>query len=211
MARYKGPVCRICRREGQKLFLKGQRCYGPKCAWEKKQYAPGQSGESRGRRRRPSDYGIQLREKQKLRHMYGVLERPFRRYVQQADRTEGVTGENLLRLLELRLENTVFRAGLAASRPEARQLVSHGHFAVNGHVVNVPSYRLRPGDVVSVREKSRDITPIAAAAGAAGGRPQLSWLEADPENRAAKVIALPERSEIDTDVDEQMVIEYYSR
>ncbi len=211
MARYKGPVCRICRREGQKLFLKGQRCYGPKCAWEKKQYPPGQFGESSMRRRRPSDYGIQLREKQKLRAIYGVLEKPFRKYIQHAERMEGVAGENLLKLLELRLENVVFRAGLAASRPEARQLVAHGHFTVNGRVVNVPSFRVRPGDEIAVKQSSRDIPPIAAAAGAAAGRPQLAWIEAAPEARTAKIIAVPERSQIDTDVDEQMIIEFYSR
>lgn len=211
MARYKGPVCRICRREGQKLFLKGQRCYGPKCAWEKKQYAPGQFGASGARRRRPSDYGIQLREKQKLRHAYGVLEKAFRKYVREAERMGGVASENLLRLLEMRLDNAVFRSGLAASRAEARQLVAHGHFTVNGQVVNVASYRLRPGDVLGAKPTSRDITPIAAAAGGAGGRPQLTWLESDPENRTARVVTLPERPEIDTEVDEQMIIEFYSR
>lgn len=211
MARYKGPVCRICRREGQKLFLKGQRCYGPKCAFEKKAYPPGQFGERGTRRRRPSDYGIQLREKQKLRNTYGVLEKPFRRYVREAEGLEGVGGENLLRLLETRLDNIVYRSGVAASRPEARQLVVHGHFTVNDKRADVPSYRCRPGDVIKAKDKSKDIAPIAAAAGAAGGRPQLSWLQADPEGRTATVVSLPDRAEIDVVINEQMVMEYYSR
>jgi len=210
MARYKGPVCRVCRREGQKLFLKGQRCYGPKCAWEKKQYPPGQAGES-GSRRRPSDYAIQMRQKQKLRRIYGVLEKPFRKYIAEAERIEGVAGENLLRLLECRLDNIVYRAGFASSRKEARQLVSHGHFTLNGRTADVPSLRVRPGDVVKVRDKSKDIAPIAAAAAAAGGRPQLSWLQAEPGARTATLVAHPERAEIDTIVDEQMIIEFYSR
>lgn len=215
MARYKGPVCRICRREGQKLYLKGQRCYGPKCVWDKKdhpkQYPPGQFGEAGMRRRRPSDYGMQMREKQKLRFTYGVLEKPFRRYVAAAERMEGVAGENLLRLLELRLDNVVYRAGLASSRAEARHLVSHGHFMVNGRRTDIPSMGLRPGDTVRVQDKSRDIAPIAAAAAAAAGRPPMKWLAANPAERTATVTALPERAEIDTNVNEQMIIEFYSR
>jgi small subunit ribosomal protein S4 len=211
MARYKGPVCRICRREGQKLFLKGNRCYGPKCAWEKKAYPPGQSGQAAARRRRVSDYGVQLREKQKLRAIYGVLEKPFRKYVAMAERMEGVAGENLLKLLETRLDNVVYRAGLAASRPEARQLVSHGHFVVNGHITNVPSFRMKPGYVLSVKDKAKNLPPIVAAAEAAGGRPPLAWLQADLAGRQATVLAMPERGDIDTDVVEQMVMEFYSR
>jgi len=211
MARYKGPVCRKCRREGQKLFLKGQRCTSPKCSFEKKAYPPGQLGEAGLRRRRTSDYGTQLREKQKLRTMYGVLEKPLRRYVEHAERMEGVAGENLLRLLEARLDNIVYRAALAASRAEARQLVSHGHIVVNGRTVSVASFRVRPGDVVKVRDKSRDIAPVAAATGAAGGRAVLSWLQCDPDGRMATMVAVPERSEIEADVDEQMIIEFYSR
>ena len=210
MARYKGPVCRKCRREGQKLFLKGQRCYGPKCAWEKKQYPPGQSGEG-GSRRRPSDYAMQMREKQKLRGFYSVLEKPFRKYVRQAERMDGVAGENLLRLLECRLDNVVYRAGMAQSRKEARQLVAHRHFTVNGHIVDVASVRVRPGDVVKCRDKSKDIAPVAAAAASAGGRPQLSWLQVDLGTRTATMVSMPERAEIDTQVDEQTIIEFYSR
>lgn len=211
MARYKGPVCRLCRREGQKLFLKGQRCTSPKCSFEKKQYPPGQFGESGLRRRRTSDYGTQLREKQKLRNMYGILEKPLRRYVEHAERMDGVAGENLLRILEARLDNVVYRAAMGASRAEARQLVNHGHITVNGRVVSVASFHVRPGDVVKVRDKSRDIAPVAAASGAAGGRTALSWLQSDPENRTATMIAVPERAEIEADVDEQMIIEFYSR
>ena len=211
MARYTGPVCRLCRREGQKLYLKGQRCNGPKCAWEKKQYPPGHLGEASLRRRRQSDYGIQLREKQKLRRIYGVLEKPFRRYVRRAERMDGVTSENLLRLLETRLDNLVYRAGLAASRAEARQLVAHGHIAVNEAVVDRPSFGATPGDALGVVQKSRDIAPVAGAAAAAGGKAQLSWLQTDPENRTATVMAMPDRAEIDVEVDEQTIIEFYSR
>lgn len=211
MARYKGPVCRICRREGQKLFLKGNRCYGPKCAWEKKAYPPGQSGQAAARRRRVSDYGVQLREKQKLRAIYGVLEKPFRKYVALAERMAGVAGENLLKLLETRLDNVVYRAGLAESRPAARQLVSHGHFVVNGHITNVASFHMKPGFVLSVKDKDKNLPPIVAAAETAGGRAQLAWLQTDLAGRQATVLAMPERGDIDTDVVEQMVMEFYSR
>lgn len=210
MARHSGPVCRICRREGHKLFLKGQRCYGPKCAIEKKAYPPGQFGDSAQHRRRSSDYGMQLREKQRLRALYGISEKPFRRYVREAERMDGVAGENLLKLLESRLDSVLVRASLAASRAEGRQLVAHGHITVNGQKVSVSSYRLRPGDVVGVRERSRDIMPIAAAAGAAAGA-SLPWLQADPENRTATMLSLPERADINVDIDEQTIIEFYSR
>jgi small subunit ribosomal protein S4 len=210
MARYKGPVCRKCRREGSKLYLKGQRCYGPKCSWEKRQYPPGQNGENSGRRR-PTDFAIQLREKQKLRTIYGVLEKPFRKYIAEADRMEGVAGENLLWLLERRLDNLVYRAGMAASRKEARQLVAHGHFTVNGHMVNVASYLVRPGDTLKAKDRSKDIAPIAATAAAAGGRPPLPWLQTDLAARSATLVARAARSEIDTEIDEQMIIEFYSR
>jgi small subunit ribosomal protein S4 len=211
MARYKGPVCRICRREGQKLFLKGSRCYGPKCAWEKKAYPPGQFGQAAARRRRLSDYGVQLREKQKLRAIYGVLEKQFRKYVARAEKMDGVAGENLLKLLETRLDNVVYRAGFASSRAEARQLVSHGHFTVNGHITNVPSFQMKPGYVLAVKEKARNLPPIVAAAEAAGGRAPLPWLQVDLAGRQATVVAMPERADIDVDVAEQMVMEFYSR
>ncbi|NSW57518.1 MAG: 30S ribosomal protein S4 [Armatimonadetes bacterium] len=211
MSRYRGPVCRICRREGQKLFLKGQRCNGPKCAIEKKAYPPGQFGDSTQRRRRISDYGMQLREKQRLRAIYGVLEKPFRKYVMEAERMEGVAGENLLKLLESRLDSVLVRASLASSRAEARQLIAHGHVTVNGRKVTIKSFRMRPGDVVGVRERSREIQPIAGAVASAGGRPSLPWLQADPENRTATMLSLPERADIDVDIDEQTIIEFYSR
>lgn len=210
MSRYSGPVCRICRREGHKLFLKGQRCYGPKCAIEKKAYPPGQFGEGAQHRRRSSDYGQQLRMKQRLRALYGVNEKPFRKYVSEAERMEGVAGENLLKLLESRLDSVLVRASLASSRAEARQLIAHGHITVNGHKVSVASYRLRPGDVVGVRERSRNIVPIAAAA-SAGASPVLPWLQSDPENRTATMLSLPERADINVDIDEQTIIEFYSR
>jgi len=179
---------------------------------EKKAYAPGQFGEGgTRRRRRPSDYAIQLREKQRLRSIYGVFERVFRGYVERAERMEGVAGENLLKLLETRLDNAFYRSGLAQSRAESRQLVVHGHALVNGSKVTVPSFQLRPGDVIGVREKSREIVPIAAAVAAAGGRPQLPWLQADPENRTATVLSYPERADIDVEIDEQTIIEFYSR
>jgi len=211
MARYSGPVCRICRREGRKLLLKGQRCYGPKCGMEKKPYPPGQFGDSQTRRRRLSDYGQQLREKQRLRHMFGLLESVLRTYLEEAERMEGVAGENLLKLLETRLDSVVYRASFAMSRAEARQLVSHGHITVNGRKVNVASFKLRPGDVVGVREKSRSLQPIAAAVGAGATRGSLSWLQVDAENRTATVLGLPERVDIAIDIDEQMIVEYYSR
>ncbi len=210
MARQTEATCRICRREGQKLYLKGQRCYGPKCAFQKKPYLPGQFGDSFRRRRRPSDYAIQLREKQKLRSIYGILEKPFRRYIRAAERSSGVAGEVLLQLLETRLDNVVWRAGFAASRPAARQLVGHRHFAVNGRVVNIPSFRVRPGDVITVREGSRDSQPIVQALAASSGS-NLSWLQVAPEQRTITVVAVPTREEIDTEVQEQQVIEFYSR
>lgn len=211
MARYNGPVCRLCRREGQKLFLKGQRCNGQRCAFEKKAYAPGQFGASGARRQRLSDYGTQMREKQKLRRTYGVAEKSFRKYINHAERMEGVAGENLLKLLERRFDNIVYRAGLASSRAAARQMIVHGHFMINDRKVNVPSYMLRVGDVVKVKPKSLNIVPVETAIAGAGGKSTLSWLERDIEGRKATFIAVPERAEIDTDVNEQMIIEFYSR
>ncbi len=210
MARYRGSVCRICRRAGQKLFLKGQRCYGPKCAFERRSNPPGQVGRSR-RRPRPTDYGTQLREKQKVRSIYGVFEKQFYRYVRQAERQAGVSGENLLQLLERRLDNVVFRASFASSRAQARQLVNHRHFEVNDRPVNIASYLVKPGDVVKVRNNSKEILPIQQAieAGAAGG--SLSWLEVDDQNRSVNIVGLPVRSEIDVDVNDQVVMEFYSR
>jgi small subunit ribosomal protein S4 len=210
MARYREAVCRICRREGGQLFLKGQKCYGPKCVVQKKAYPPGQGGEQRAQRRRPSDYGKQLREKQKLRAIYGLLERQFRRYISAAVRAGGVTGEVLMQLLERRLDNVLYRAGFAASRSEARQLVTHGHFTVNAHLVNIPSYQVRPGDVIKVKDGSKSAGPFKEMK-AAAGRPIPEWLGVEYENMTVTVNAVPTREQIDTEVDEQQVVEFYSR
>ncbi len=208
MARQRGPLCRMCRREGIKLFLKGDRCYMSKCAVERKGHPPGQHGRER---HKLSEYGVHLREKQKVRRFYGVLERQFRRYVALAMRTRGVTGTALLRLLERRLDNVVYRAGLAASRAEARQLVNHGHFLVNGRKVNIPSYLLRPNDTVQVREDSRSLTRFKELAEAAAARRLPDWLSADYETMRVTVLRYPEREEIDLPVKEQLIVEHYAR
>ena len=200
--------CRQCRRAGQKLFLKGERCYGKKCAIEKRNFAPGQHGNS-GRPPKITAYGSQLREKQKMRQMYRVLEGPFRSYVAEATRRHGVTGENLLQLLEMRLDNVVYRLGFAASRAQARQLVNHGHFLVNGKPVDIPSYQTRPGETITVVEDSRRIPVIQAAMGSASRIP--GWLSVDNNQFTGKVIVAPKREEVDSDVQEQIIIEFYSR
>lgn len=210
MARYIGAVCRLCRREGVRLYLKGERCYSAKCAIERRAFPPGEHSQTRSRRR-VSDYGLQLREKQKLRRIYGVLERQFRRYFDEAERRPGVTGAILLQLLERRLDNVVYRLGFATSRAQARVLVSQGHFAVNGRPVNVASFLVNVGDVVAVREKSRGLAPFVAAAERAGGRRLASWLEMDADVFQGRVLSLPAREEIDTQVQEELVVEFYSR
>lgn len=208
MARYTGPVCRLCRREGEKLFLKGAKCTTDKCPVDKRTYAPGQHGQ--GRMRKVSEYGLHLREKQKLRRVYGVLERQFERYYVNASRARGVTGENLLVMLEARLDNIVHRLGLAASRPAARQLVMHGHITVNGNKVSIPSYSVKAGDVVAVREKSRNIPGVRASAEAS--RTTLpEWLEMNVETLTGRVIALPRRDQIDVNIQEHLIVEHYSR
>ncbi|HEY8498162.1 MAG TPA: 30S ribosomal protein S4 [Limnochordales bacterium] len=208
MGRYIGPVCRLCRREGVKLFLKGERCYSEKCALERRNYAPGQHGQVR---RKPTEYGLHLREKQRLRRYYGLMEAQFRHLFQEAARRKGVTGEALLQMLELRLDNVVYRLGFAQSRRQARQLVTHGHFTVNGRRVDVPSYRLRPGDVVAVREASKDVALIRDNVTAAAGRGVPAWLEVSPERLEGRVLAVPTREQIDAPVHEQLVVEHYSR
>jgi small subunit ribosomal protein S4 len=208
MARYTGPDCKLCRRERQKLYLKGTRCEGPKCAIEKRPYPPGEHG--RGRIRE-SEYLLQLREKQKARRIYGVLERQFRNYYHEASRQGGMTGENLLRLLEQRLDNVVYRGGLARSRDEARQLVRHRHFQVNGRTVNIPSYRVRPNDVVTVRERSRNIVPILGALELTGMRTVPPWLSTDQSKLQISVLDLPRREQIDVPVQEQLIVELYSK
>ena len=210
MAKYRGAVCRLCRREGVRLYLKGERCFSGKCAIEKRPYPPGEHGQKRTRRR-ISEYGIQLREKQKLRRIYGVLERQFRRYFAQAARRSGVTGEALLQFLERRLDNVVWRLGLASSRALARQLVSHGHFTVNDRRVNIPSYQVRPGETVAVAGPSRSLPPIVASVATAGGRRLPPWLEIEGDAMRGTVLSLPARDEIDTQIQEELVVEYYSR
>lgn len=209
MARYTGPVCRICRREGQKLFLKGERCLGPKCAIERRRYAPGQHGQARGRK--PSEYGLQLREKQKCRRTYGVLERQFRKHFTTAARMPGVTGENLLRVLELRLDNVVYRLGLADSRAQARQIVRHGHIVVNGRKTNIPSFIAKVGDTITVRPQSRDTEYFQARAQIVGTRQAPDWLTMDAPTLTGRVVSAPRRDQIDTRLSEQLIVEFYSR
>ena len=208
MARYTGAVCRLCRREGLKLFLKGERCYTDKCAIERRNYPPGEHGQARPKF---SEYSVQLREKQKLRRMYGVLEGQFRRYFQMADRAKGVTGEILLQLLERRLDNIVYRIGFATSRSEARQLVRHGHFQVNGRKVNVPSFLVRAGDTVGVRERSQKVTRIQEALELAQRRGVPDWLEVAPETFSGRVKSLPVRSDLTMPINEKLVVELYSK
>ena len=210
MGQQRGSVCKLCRRAGQKLFLKGQRCYTPKCALERKSYPPGQRGSGR-RRYRSSDYSKQLREKQKIRHIYGISEEQFRRYIREAERMSGISGNNLLQLLERRLDNVVYRAGMASSRAQARQLVSHRHFDVDAHTVNIPSYLVSVGEQVKAVDGSKDLQPIEEALAATAGGGSLSWLEANRDNRSVKIVSLPQREEIDADVDEQQVMVFYSR
>lgn len=209
MARYLGPVCRICRREDMKLFLKGERCYTDKCAFERRAYPPGQHGQARRRKR--SDYGEQLREKQKVRRMYGLLEKQFRGYYQKANQMKGVTGENLLKLLEQRLDNVVYRLGFATTRNEARQLVLHRHFTVNGRRCNIPSAQVKAGDVVAVTEKSRKVVRIGEALGAVDRRGVPSWLELDKDGLTASVKSAPLREELTMPIREQLIVELYSK
>ncbi len=212
MARYLGPACKLCRREGMKLFFKGDRCYTEKCAFEHRAYPPGQHGRDAAfGRRKSSDYTTQLREKQKIRRIYGVLERQFRRYFREASRRPGLTGENLLGLLETRLDNVVYRLGLADSRAQARQLVQHGHVTVNGRKTNIPSFAMHPGDVVSVRPESRRNKYFKERRELLGKRNVPSWLDFDEESLMGRLLALPTRQEIDAPVQEQLIVEFYSR
>src|SRR5512134_1158989 len=202
LARYTGPQCRICRRETEKLFLKGDRCYTEKCAVERRQYPPGQHGQRRGKL---SDYGIQLREKQKVRNSYGLLEKQFRNYFHRAERKKGVTGEVLLQFLETRLDNVVYRMGFAANRNSARQLVTHAHFLVNGREVNIPSYRVQVGDTVEVKETSREVDIIKESIVRAEQRGIPSWIEVDPRNFKGKVLQIPSREDIQLTAQEQLI------
>ena len=208
MARYIDSVCRICRRENLKLYLKGDRCYSDKCAYERRSYPPGQHGQGR---KKFSDYGIQLREKQKVKRMYGLLERQFRAYFHQAERQKGVTGTNLLVLLERRFDNVVYRMGFANSRSQARQLVRHNHFFVNGKRVNIPSYLIKENDTVEVKEKSRNIVPIAEAMEAVARRGIPQWLEVEKDKFKGTVKAYPSRDELTMPIQEQLIVELYSK
>jgi len=208
MARYTGAVCRLCRREGQKLFLKGERCYSEKCSVGLRGYAPGQHGQGR---KKSSEYGMQLRAKQTARRFYGVQENQFHHYFEIAERKQGITGDNLLRILESRLDNVIYRVGFASSRAEARQLVGHGHYEVNGKRVDIASYLLKAGDVVSICEKSRASEKIKAVVEANSARPVPEWIDVDRNNLSAKVIALPTREQIEAPVDEQLIVEFYSK
>ena len=208
MARYTGAVCRLCRREGQKLFLKGERCYTDKCAIQRRAYAPGQHGQGR---KKLSGYGLQLREKQKARRYYGVLEGQFRHYFDLANKKSGVTGENLLAILESRLDNVVYRLGFGTSRPEARQLVRHGHFTVNGKKVNIPSYLVKVGDVIAIKEESKSSEKIKAVIDSTASRAVPKWLDLDNNTLTGKVVAAVEREDIDLPLEEHLIVELYSR
>lgn len=211
MGRHIGPVCVLCRREGEKLFLKGERCYTPKCAIERRNFAPGQHGPTPSFRRKTSEYAPQLREKQKARRTYGVFEKQFRRYFHEAEKAEGVTGAALLQLLETRFDNVVYRLGFGASRKQARQLIVHRHFRVNGKKANVPSYILKPGDEIAVDESSRKSPYFQQVAKENKRRAPVEWLELDAANFSAKVLSVPSRKQIDTALNEQLIVEFYSR
>lgn len=211
MAKYTGPACKLCRREGEKLFLKGERCFTPKCAIEKRAYPPGEHGRISNRRSRESEYSLQLRAKQKAKRIYGVLERQFVRYFREAQKQPGLTGLNLLQILESRLDNVVFRMGFADSRNQARQLVNHGHFMVNGRRNDVASALLKPGDVIAVREISGQRDYFKTLRQAEEARTPTTWVERDLNNLSGRVIRLPERAEIDGNLNEQLIVEFYSR
>jgi len=208
MARYRGAVCRICRREGEKLYLKGERCYTDKCAIERRPYPPGEHGQGRNKQ---SGYGVQLREKQKVRRLYGILENQYRNYFEKAEKMPGVTGENFLQILERRLDNVVFRLGFATSRNEARQFVLHGHILVNGRKVNIPSYQVDVDDVISVKEESLKTTRFKEVLEFNAEITVPKWLSVDLEKAEGKVLALPDREDIDYPVEEHLIVEFYSR
>lgn len=208
MARYTDASCKLCRREGQKLFLKGERCYSNKCAVGRRPYAPGQHG---AQKKKLSEYGIQLREKQKAKRFYGILESQFRKYFEMANRKKGITGENLLQILESRLDNVVYRLGFGTTRAEARQLVTHGHFEVNGKRLNIPSYLVKVGDTINVSEKGKKSVRFKEILDITGSKAVPKWLEVDQENLTGKVVALPAREDIDLNVQEHLIVELYSK
>ncbi|MDH4135498.1 MAG: 30S ribosomal protein S4 [Anaerolineae bacterium] len=211
MARYTGPVCKVCRREGQKLLLKGERCFTPKCALEGRAYAPGMHGRQAQFRRKESEYSLQLREKQKARRIYGVLERQFRRYFKEAERRKGLTGVNLLVMLESRLDNVVYRLGFADSRAQARQLVRHGHFDVNGRKTNIPSFLVEAGDLIAVRERSKGLAYFRDLSTVMEHKVVPEWLSLDIPEMEGRVVTLPTREDIDASLNEHLIVEYYSR
>ncbi|WRR92056.1 30S ribosomal protein S4 [Sinanaerobacter sp. ZZT-01] len=206
MARYIGPACRLCRREGQKMFLKGERCYSSKCAIDKRSYAPGQHGQSR---KKVSEYGLQLREKQKAKRFYGILETQFRNYFDKAEKKKGIAGENLLIMLETRFDNAVYRMGFASSRKEARQLVRHGHFTINGKKANIPSLEVKPGDVIKVKEKSASSPKFKEIREMSISTP--NWITVEPDKLEGKILAMPRREDIDTPIAEHLIVELYSK
>jgi len=209
MARYTGSSCRVCRRESSKLFLKGQRCYTDKCGFEKRNYAPGQHG--KGQRVKLSNYGLQLREKQKVKKIYGILERQFRKYFQTASRSKGITGSKLLELLERRLDNVIFRSSFVSSRPEARQLVMHGHVVVNNRKVDIPSYSVKTGDIVIIKPKERIVKKVKDSVEKLKDRGYPGWIDVDKEGLRTKISRLPERSDLAADIKEQLIVELYSK
>ncbi len=211
MARYTGPVCKLCRREGQKLFLKGQKCYTEKCPVERRAYPPGQHGPAQARRRKQSDYALQLREKQKVKRIYGLPEKQFRTLFERATKVPGITGENLIVSLETRLDNIVFRMGFAQSRAQARQLVRHRHVEVNGRIVDIPSYHVKPGDEIAIKPKSRDIVPVQQALEARTRPPLLDWLALDEKARVGRMVRQPTRADIPLAAQEQLIVELYSK
>lgn len=212
MSKYTGPACKLCRREGEKLFLKGSRCYSPKCSFEKRGFVPGQHGRTRqGRSERESDYARQLRAKQRARRVYGMMERPFRRYYTLATRARGLSGLNLLRTLETRLDNVVYRLGYAENRAQARQLVNHGHFVLNGRRADIPSMLVKPGDTVAVKDTSKTLTYFKELPDLAEKRLCAVWMDRDIKTLSGRVLRLPERSEIEGSLNEQLIVEYYSR
>lgn len=208
MARYTGAVCKLCRREGKKLFLKGERCYTGKCAFERRSYAPGQHGQGR---KKTSEYGMQLRAKQQARRFYGIQEGQFHKYFIMAERSQGMTGENLLRICERRLDNVIYLLGWAASRAEARQLTTHGHFLVNGKKVDIPSYLLKEGDVISIKAKSLDGEKMKTVLEANASRPVPDWLDKNADKNEGKVVKLPDREQIEVPVEEHLIVEFYSK
>ena len=211
MARYTGPVCKLCRREGQKLFLKGQKCYTEKCPVDRRAYPPGQHGPAQARRRKQSDYATQLREKQKVKRMYGLPEKQFRSLFEHANHMQGVTGENLLVLLESRLDNVIFRMGLSQSRNQARQIVRHGHVEVNGHRVDIPSYRVQQGDEIAIVAGSKDMLPVQASLEARTRPSLVEWITLDEKNRIGRITRTPTRQDISMPVNEQLIVELYSK